>query len=145
MHTLPAAVVETPPGSRFCRQIYVHTFLMLPARPRGRTLPARTARLSLCILFCICSTLFFSHFPLFFLLSIYMCILFSAFLSPSFFGFVGREAAVCTAGKSPETRINKGFARVCIFLKIFLKSSQVFLFCFLFCVFFCILYMYRKT
>ena len=76
---------------------------------------------------------------------------FDAYFSPLFFAFVGRGAAVCTPhcsterpsapaarqqAKSPETRINRGFARVCIFLKIFLKSSQVFFYFVFYSVYF---------
>ena len=49
------------------------------------------------------------------IIGIVVLVIFSAYFSAFLFGFVGREAAVCTAGKSPETRINKGFAMVLYF------------------------------
>lgn len=67
---------------------------------------------------------FFSIFVMHFFLCSFFCFsfayllgtyFFNAYFSAFLFGFVGREAAVCTAGKSPETRINKGFARALYF------------------------------
>lgn len=60
-----------------------------------------------------------------------------AFLLPSFSAFVGREAAGEKPGNPHKQRLCDGF----IFLKIFLKSSQVFfILFFILCIFLHIIY-----
>lgn len=107
----------------------MHTFLILPARPRGRTLPARTAWLLYAFFSAFVVHLFFAL-SFVSLLLIYRCILFwCIFFSLSFWfcrprsgRLHPREAAGEKPGDPHKQRLCEGF----IFLKIFLKSSQVF-------------------
>lgn len=60
---------------------------------------------------------------------------FSIFFSLSFW-FCRPRSGRLHPPENPESRINRGFSRVCIFLKIFLKSSQVFFILFFYSVYF---------
>lgn len=65
-----------------------------------------------------------------------------AFLLPSFSAFVGREAAGEKPGNPHKQRLCDGF----IFLKIFLKSSQVFfILFFILCIFLHIIYVQENV
>ena len=119
---------------------------MLTARPRGRTLPARTAWLSLCLLFCICSASFLCSFFCFSFAYLLGAYFFGAYFSAFLFGFVGRGAAVCTTREKPgnphKQRLCDGF----IFLKIFLKSSEAFfILFFILCIFQHIIYVQENV
>lgn len=106
------------------------------ARPHGQALSA--------YFFVFVVRLFFAlSFP--FLLFIYRCILFSAFLLAFFFCICRPRSGRLRRRKNPETRINSGFARVCIFLKIFLIFKKFFILFFILCIFLHIIYVQENV